>query len=91
MHSRNRWPEAVSVFAVGVAVGAALGVLFARRAGEETRDFIADAARTGVDDAVAQGRRWARRAQQAAGHAGEQIEAATEAGERAYDEAARHV
>jgi hypothetical protein len=91
MHFRNRWPEAVSIFAVGVAVGAALGVLFAPRSGEETRDFIGDAARTGLDETVAQGRQWARRAQRAASHAGEQIEAATEAGERAYSEAARHV
>jgi gas vesicle protein len=89
MHSRNRWPEAVSVFAVGVAVGAALGVLFAPRSGEETREYIADTARDSLDGAVAQGEKWTRRAQRAASHAREQVEAATEAGERAFDQAAR--
>ena len=44
-----------------------------------------------VDGAVAQGQRWARRAQKAAGHAREQIEAATDVGQRAFDEAARRV
>ena len=51
MYSRNRWPETIGVFAVGIAVGTALGVLFAPRAGEETRDHIADTARSGVDGA----------------------------------------
>jgi gas vesicle protein len=91
MYSRNRWPETIGVFAVGIAVGTALGVLFAPRSGEETRDYIADTARSGMDGALAQGQRWARRAQKAAGHVREQIEAATDAGERAFDEAARHV
>jgi gas vesicle protein len=91
MYSRNRWPETIGVFAVGIAVGAALGILLAPRSGEETRDFIADTARSGVDGAVAQGQRWARRAQKAAGQAREQIEAATDAGQRAFDEAARRV
>jgi gas vesicle protein len=91
MYSRNRWPETIGVFAVGIAVGTALGVLFAPRPGEETRDYIADTARSGVDGAVAQGQRWARRAQKAAGYVREQIEAATDAGERAFDEAARRV
>jgi gas vesicle protein len=91
MHSRNRWPETIGVFAVGIAVGTALGVLFAPRSGEETRDSIADTARSGVDGALAQGQRLARRAQKAAGHAREHIEAAADAGERAFDEAARRV
>jgi gas vesicle protein len=91
MYSRNRWPEAIGVFAVGIAVGTALGVLLAPRSGEETRDYIADTARRGADGALAQGQKWARRAQRAAGQAREQIEAATDAGERAFEEAARRV
>jgi gas vesicle protein len=87
MYSRNRWPEAISVFAVGVAVGAAMGLLFAPRSGEETREYIADTARESLDGAVAQGQKWTRRAQRAASHAREQIEAATDAGERAFDQA----
>jgi gas vesicle protein len=91
MYSRNRWGEAISVFAVGVAVGAAVGLLFAPRSGEETREYIADTARESLDGAVAQGQKWTRRAQRAASHAREQVEAATEAGERAFDQAARRV
>jgi gas vesicle protein len=91
MYKRNRWPEAIGVFAVGIAVGTALGVLFAPQSGEDTRESIADTARSGVDGAAAQGQKWARRAQRAAGHAREQIDAATDAGERAFDEAARRV
>jgi gas vesicle protein len=91
MYSRNRWPEAISVFAVGVAVGAAMGLLFAPRSGEETREYIADTAREGLDGAVAQGQKWTRRAQRAANHAREQVEAATDAGERAFDQAAGRV
>lgn len=89
MYSRNRWPEAISVFAVGVAVGAAMGLLFAPRSGEETREYIAETARDSLDGAVAQGQKWTRRAQRAASHAREQIEAATDAGERAFDQARR--
>jgi gas vesicle protein len=88
---RNRWPESISVFAVGVAVGAALGMLFAPRSGEETREHIADTARESLDGVVAQGQKWTRRAQRAASHAREQVEAAADAGERAFDNAARHV
>jgi len=91
MYARNRWPEAISVFAVGVAVGAAMGLLFAPRSGEETREYIADTARESLDGAVAQGQKWTRRAQRAASYAREQVEAATDAGERAFDQAARRV
>ena len=88
---RNRWPESISVFAVGVAVGAALGLLFAPRSGEETREHIADSGRESLDGAVARGQKWTRRAQRAASHAREQLEAATDAGERAFDQAAKHI
>jgi gas vesicle protein len=91
MYARNRWPEAISVFAVGVAVGAAMGLLFAPRSGEETREYVADTARESLDGAVAQGQKWTRRAQRAASYAREQVEAATDAGERAFDQAARRV
>jgi gas vesicle protein len=90
MFSRRRWPDAVGIFAVGVAVGAALGVLFAPSSGEDTREFIADSARNGVEDAVARGKKVTRRAQGFAEHAREQFETAAAEGERAFDDAARH-
>lgn len=87
----NRWRASISVFAVGVAAGAALGLLFAPRSGEETREFIADTAREGLDGVVAQGQKLTRRAQRAANQARGQVEAATDAGARAFDQAAGHV
>jgi gas vesicle protein len=89
MQGRIRWPETISVFAVGIAVGAALGVLFAPKSGEETRDFIADTARDSLDGAVASGRRMARRAQTAVGQAKEQAEEIADAGRLAFEQTRR--
>ena len=45
MTKQNRLPETISIFAVGLAVGAALGVLFAPKSGDDTREIFADTAR----------------------------------------------
>jgi hypothetical protein len=42
MNRGNGLPGTISLFAIGVAVGAALGVLFAPKSGEQTREIIAD-------------------------------------------------
>ena len=53
MHmSRNRWPETISAFVIGIGVGAALGVLFAPQSGEDTRDYLIGTAKDGLDQAV---------------------------------------
>jgi gas vesicle protein len=95
---RNSWPETVSAFAVGIGVGAALGLLFAPRSGEDTRDYIVGGAQDKLDevvgdaqdkldDVVAKGRKWARRAEQSVDVAKERVMDAAQAGERAYREA----
>jgi gas vesicle protein len=89
MYRRNRWPEAISVFAVGIAVGAALGVLFAPGSGDETRDFLAESARDGLDGVVAKGRKLGRQAQRAVDDLKGQVADAADASERAYGQAAR--
>jgi gas vesicle protein len=59
---RNRWPQVVSAFAIGLGAGAALGILFAPQSGEYTREYLRDAAQDGADAAVARGKTAVRRA-----------------------------
>ncbi len=84
---RNGWSGTVSVLAIGMGIGAALGILFAPGSGEETRDYLVGGAQDKLDEAVGAGRKWARRAEQSVDDAKERVRDAAEAGERAYREA----
>src|SRR5437773_10422258 len=53
------------LFLAGLGTGLALGVLFAPGSGEETRMYLADSARQGLDKAKAKGEEFSRRAQDA--------------------------
>jgi gas vesicle protein len=85
--SRKNWPEIASTFAIGLGVGAILGLLLAPRSGEETRGLLREKAQEGMDEAVAQGKKVARKAQRAADNAKEVVNDAVEAGQGAYREA----
>jgi gas vesicle protein len=87
MSRGNNWAETVSIFAVGVGVGAALGVLFAPQSGDDTRDYLVGTAKDGMDSAVATGQKWAQRAQDGINQAKDQVRQASDVGERAYREA----
>jgi gas vesicle protein len=89
MMKRNRLPETISIFAIGLAVGTALGVLFAPRSGEDTREFLAGTARDQFDTAVARGKEWARTAQDTVDNVKESIREAADEGGRAFDQARR--
>ena len=74
-------------FAVGLGVGVALGVLFAPKSGEETREYLASGARDAVDDVVATSRRLEKRARKVVSDAAERVMEVTDAGEQAYTRA----
>jgi gas vesicle protein len=83
----NNWAQSFSAFAVGLGVGAALGVLFAPQSGDDTRDYLVKSAKDGVDGVIAAGQKWTRRAQEGIDQAKDQVRHATDAGERAFREA----
>jgi gas vesicle protein len=85
--SQKNWPEIVSAFTIGLGLGALAALVLAPQSGEETRALLRDKAQEGIDGAVAQGKKVARRAQQAAASAGEFVNEAMEAGQGAYREA----
>jgi gas vesicle protein len=55
-------------FLVGLSIGVGLGVLFAPKSGEETREWLADTAEENVKRVRRQGRRWVFQAQDALEH-----------------------
>src|SRR5437660_12862421 len=59
---RKSWPEISSAFAIGLGVGAILGMMWAPKSGEETRALLREKAQDGIDEAVAQGKKVARKA-----------------------------
>jgi len=85
--SRKNWPEIASAFAIGLGAGAILGLLLAPGSGEETRGLLREKAQDGIDEAVAQGKKVARKGQRAADSAKEFVNDAVEAGQGAYREA----
>jgi len=84
---RKNWPEITSAFAIGLGVGAIVGMMWAPQSGEETRALLREKAQGGIDEAIAQGKRVARKAQKATDSAKEFVNDAMDAGQSAYREA----
>lgn len=84
---RKNWPEVTSAFAIGLGVGAVMGMMFAPQSGEETRALLREKAQDGMNEAVAQGKKVVRKAQAAADNAKEFVGDAVDAGQSAYREA----
>jgi len=81
----------VSFFLVGLGIGALVGVLFAPKSGEETRDYLTKKADEGKDYAQRKARELRERADElvergkdVASRKRESISAAVEAGREAY-------
>lgn len=80
-------------FLAGLGVGAVVGVLYAPRSGDETRDVIRAKAQEGSERARAQARRareqandWMDRGRDVLNQQKEQFRSAYEAGRQAYNE-----
>jgi gas vesicle protein len=89
MSIRNGLPGTISLFALGIAVGATLGVLFAPKSGEETRELIADSVQEELQNALSAGKKLARTARKAVDQATEHVKEAVDIGERAFNQATR--
>jgi gas vesicle protein len=81
----------VSYFLVGVGIGALLGILFAPKTGEETREFLRERADEGKDYAQRKARELRERADELLEHSEELVKgskdkltAALDAGKEAY-------
>jgi gas vesicle protein len=81
----------ISFFMVGLGIGALVGILFAPKSGEETRDFLAQKADEGREYAQRKARELRERAEdlverskQAASRQKETLSAAVDAGRDAY-------
>jgi gas vesicle protein len=71
--------SSIPLFLAGMGAGLALGVLFAPSSGEETRMYLADSARQGLDKAKAKGEEFSRRAQDAVARGKEAVTRGKEA------------
>lgn len=86
----------VSFFLIGLGIGSLLGVLFAPRSGEETRDYLSSKADEGRDYAQKKARELRERAEdllerskEVMGRQKEAISSAVEAGKETYKREAK--
>lgn len=84
----------ITYFLAGIGLGTLIGVLFAPRAGEETREYLSSKAGEGRDYAIRRGREVKTQAEDfitkgkdALNRQKDNLQAAVEAGKRAYREA----
>jgi gas vesicle protein len=87
MGGRDRWIKSVPAFAIGLGVGAAVGILLAPRSGRDTRDLVVESAKDNLEGAIAAGQQLKQRAQDSIDELKGQVKRATDVGEQAYREA----
>jgi gas vesicle protein len=82
--NQRNWSGNFTTFAVGVGIGAAVGLLFAPTSGKKTRQYITRTAKQGLDDAASASKRWSRRAQETVDDVKANVAGVVEAGQKAY-------
>ena len=82
--NQRNWSNKFITFAVGVGIGALVGLLFAPASGKKTRHYITRTAKQGLDDAASTGKRWSRRAQETVDDVKANVAGVVEAGQKAY-------
>jgi gas vesicle protein len=82
--SQNNWSDKFTLFAVGVGVGALVALLLAPASGEDTRQYLTDTVRKGVNGAAATGKRLKLQVQEKVDDAKANVADAVEAGGKAY-------
>jgi len=78
------WFITFTTFAVGVGIGALVGLLFAPASGKKTRNYIAGTVKDGLDDVASTGKRWSRHAQETLDDVKANVVGVVEAGQKAY-------
>jgi gas vesicle protein len=73
-----------TTFAVGVGIGALVGLLFAPASGKKTRNYITRIVKDGFDDAASTSKRLSRRAQETVDDVKANVASVVEAGQKAY-------
>jgi gas vesicle protein len=84
-NDRSKWGHPVSVFCMGLGVGAVLGILFAPKSGKETRKDIAGSVSNGFDQVRARTAGVVQGAQQFVSQTKENLEDAVHAGTKAIE------
>lgn len=82
--NQHNWLSKFTTFAVGVGIGAAVGLLFAPASGKKTRNYITRTVKDGLDDAASTGKRWSRRVQETVDDVKANVAGVVEAGQKAY-------
>ena len=81
---QNKWSNKLTTFAVGVGVGALIGLPFAPASGKKTGNYITGTVKQGLDDAASIGKRWSRRALETVDDVKANVAGVVAAGEKAY-------
>lgn len=86
----KRSPKMAVGFLIGVGVGAAAGLLLAPQSGKKSHEWIAEQAKSGVENLRTAGQRVKEAVQSVSAHGRTQVAAAVEAGKEAYNQVVSH-